>query len=152
MRNLHKIISFAKLRASYGLNSNVSKIGAYDLQGDYSNVQYGGEAGFLIGKLPNPYLRWEKSHTFEIGVDLGLLENKINANFTFYNRRTQDKYADIPLPSSSGINSFRTNNGEIQNRGLEVEFSFKVLNRRDMQWNISVNAAYNKNKILKLLE
>lgn len=150
MQDLHKVISFAKLRASYGLNGNVSKIGAYDLQGDYSNVQYGGESGFLIGKLPNPTLRWEKSHTFEAGIDLGFLENKINANFTFYNRRTQDKYAEIPLPGSSGINSFKTNNGEIQNRGLEMEFSFKVLNRKDMQWNISVNAAYNKNKILKL--
>lgn len=150
MQELQSVISFAKLRASYGLNGNVSKIGAYDLQGDYSNVQYGGEAGFLIGKLPNPSLRWEKSHTFEAGIDLGLFENKINANFTFYNRRTQDKYAEIPLPGSSGINSFKTNNGEIQNRGLEMEFSFKVLNRKDMQWNISVNAAYNKNKILKL--
>ncbi|MEG1562619.1 MAG: TonB-dependent receptor [Bacteroides sp.] len=150
MNSFKNVISFAKLRASYGLNGNVSKIGAYDLQGDYASVQYGGEAGFVIGKLPNPTLRWEKSHTFEAGLDLGILENKINANFTFYNRRTADKYADIPLPGSSGIQSFKTNNGEIQNRGLEIELAFKVIDRKEMKWNVSVNAAFNKNKILKL--
>lgn len=150
MENLKSVVSFAKLRASYGLNGNVSKIGAYDLQGDYASTQYGGESGFVIGKLPNPTLRWEKSHTFEVGLDLGLLENKINANFTFYNRRTSDKYADVPLPGSSGINSFKTNNGEIQNRGLEIELAFKALDRKDMKWNISVNGAFNKNKIIKL--
>lgn len=150
MDNLRNLISFAKLRASYGLNGNVSKIGAYELQGDYSTTQYAGEVGFEIGKLPNPGLRWEKSHTFEAGADFGFLENKINANFTFYSRRTQDKYADIPLPGSSGITTFRTNNGEIRNRGLEIEMSFKVLNTQTWKWDIGFNAAYNKNKILKL--
>ncbi|WP_289004748.1 TonB-dependent receptor [uncultured Parabacteroides sp.] len=150
MENLQNVVSFAKLRASYGLNGNVSKIGAYELQGDYSTVSYGGLSGFEIGKLPNPSLRWEKSHTFEAGLDFGFLENKINANFTFYNRRTQDKYANIPLPGSSGFDSFKTNNGEIQNRGLEIELAFKVINTNDFKWNIGVNAAYNKNKILKL--
>ena len=150
MQDFQNVISFAKLRASYGINGNVSKIGAYELQGSYSTVSYGGQAGFVIDKLPNASLRWEKSHTFEVGLDLGLLENKINANFTFYNRRTQDKYANIPLPGSSGFDSFKTNNGEVQNRGLEIELAFKVLNNKDFKWNVNVNAAYNKNKIIKL--
>ena len=63
---------------------------------------------------------------------------------------TQDKYADIPLPGSSGITSFRTNNGEIRNRGFEMELSFKVLNTKDWTWNIQWNGAYNINKIMKL--
>lgn len=157
MRNLTSVISFAKLRASYGLNGNVSNIsgdyvknGAYDLQGSYVTKPYGGLTGYLLGALPNPGLRWEKSSTFETGLDLSFLENKINANFTFYNRKTQDKYANIPLPGSSGIETFRTNNGEIRNRGMEIEMAFKVIRTKDWSWDIQVNAAFNKNKILKL--
>lgn len=157
MQGLNPVVSFAKLRASYGLNGNVSNIsgeyvknGAYDLQGSYVTKPYGGQIGYLLGKLPNRTLRWEKSSTFETGLDVSFLENKINANFTFYNRRTQDKYADIPLPGSSGIQTFRTNNGEIRNRGLEIELGVKALRTRDWSWDINVNAAFNKNKILKL--
>lgn len=157
MQALRSIVSFAKLRASFGLNGNVSNIsgeyvknGAYDLQGSYITKPYGGQIGYLLGTLPNPGLRWEKSSTFETGLDISFLENKFNANFTFYNRRTQDKYADIPLPGSSGIKTFRTNNGEIRNRGLEIELGVKALRTDDWSWDINVNAAFNKNKILKL--
>ena len=156
MEPLQDIFSFAKLRLSYGLNGNVSGIGAYELQGSYGTTNYMANIGFILGGvpdqsgLPNESLRWEKSQTVEAGLDLGILENKINANFTFYNRLTQDKYADIPLPGSSGITSFRTNNGEIRNRGFEMELSFKVLNTKDWTWNIQWNGAYNINKIIKL--
>lgn len=157
MERLGTVISFAKLRASYGLNGNVSNIsgeyqknGAYDLQGSYVTTPYAGSIGYLLGRLPNPGLRWEKSSTVEMGLDLSFLENKINANFTLYNRKTLDKYANIPLPGSSGVGTFRTNNGEIRNRGLELELGFKILRTEDWSWDLNVNAAFNKNKILKL--
>lgn len=157
MKELSKVISFAKLRASYGLNGNVSNIsgenvknGAYDLQGAFSTSNYGGEVGYLLNKIPNRKLRWEKSHTFEAGIDLSFLENRMSTNFTFYNRLTQDKYANIPLPGSSGITSFRTNNGEIRNRGFEFELAFKAIRSRDWNLDVNVNGAYNKNTIMKL--
>ena len=46
---------------------------------------------------------WEKSRTFEVGLDMGFLENRINANLTYYNRLTSDKYANITVPSTSGV-------------------------------------------------
>lgn len=157
MRSLKPVVSFAKLRASYGLNGNVSNIsgedirnGAYDLQGSFVTNNYGGDIGYLLDKIPNAKLKWEKSHTFEIGIDLSFLENRVNTNFTFYNRITQDKYANIPLPGSSGVTSFRTNNGEIRNRGFEFELGFKVIRSKDLNWDLNVNGAYNKNVILKL--
>ena len=156
MKPLRHIVSFAKLRASYGLNGNVSGIGAYELQGSYGTTNYMGNLGFILGGvpdqsgIPNEALRWEKSQTVEAGLDMGFLENKINANFTFYNRLTQDKYADIPLPGSSGLTSFRTNNGEIRNRGLEIELGFRILDSKDWKWSVQWNAAYNINKIMKL--
>ncbi len=74
----------------------------------------------MINDLPNPTMRWEKSYTFETGFDIGFLNNKYILNFTYYNRRTQDKFAEITLPSHSGVSSFLSNNGEVQNQGYGV--------------------------------
>ena len=157
MQKLQNIISFAKLRASYGINGNVSNIsgdyvrnGAYDLQGSYLTKSYNGKIGFVLGNLANTQLRWEKSHTFEIGLDFSLFDNQINTNLTYYNRRTTDKYADIPLAGTAGIDAIRTNNGEIRNQGLEFDLGFRLVDKKNWAWNLNINGAYNKNKILKL--
>jgi TonB-linked SusC/RagA family outer membrane protein len=152
MEKYSDILSFGKLRASYGLNGNVSdqQIGAYTLQGAYGSNKYNGQVGYLMTTIPNPYLRWEKSHTFEIGLDLSFLDNKINTNWTYYNRRTADKYASIPLPASSGVTSMISNNGEIQNQGLELELGFRIIDTKDWKWNLNITGAYNRNKILTL--
>lgn len=145
-------LSFGKLRVSYGANGNVSDqvIGPYTLQGSYSTPKYDGQAGYLLGNLPNPFLRWEKSNTFEIGTDLSFFQNRITTNWTYYNRITTDKYASIPLPSHSGINSILSNNGKIRNYGLEVDMDFRIINTKNWKWNATWNMAYNKNIIVKL--
>lgn len=150
MRDYDNIFSFLKLRASFGLNGNVSGIGSYELQGSYGSNLYNSQVGYLVGNIPNPGLKWERSNTSEIGIDIGFLENRINTNFTFYNRLTLDKYASIPLPVTSGISSIRSNNGEFRNRGVEGEFTFRAIQKRDMRWEINANIAYNKNTVIKL--
>lgn len=150
IRDNFSFISFLKLRASYGLNGNVSGIGPYELQGSYGTTKYNNQVGYVIGAIPNPTLKWERSQTFEVGMDVSFLENKINSNFTFYNRLTVDKYANIPLPQSSGISSIRSNNGEFRNRGIEMDFSFKVLRKGDLTWDINANLSHNINTIVSL--
>lgn len=154
------VISFLKLRTSYGLNGNISKVGkaekegeldnVYELQGLYGNNLYSNTTGFYIQKVPNPNLRWEKSHTFEVATDIGLFDNKINLSLTYYNRMTQDKIAEINLPVSSGVASILTNNGSLRNQGMEFDAKFRVLESKDFKWNLAVNGGFNKNKILKL--
>lgn len=143
-------LSFGKLRASYGVNGNATGIGAYTLQGSYSPATYNGNTGFLIGSLPNPGLRWEKTKTAEVGLDLSFFDNRLNANFTFYNRLTSDKYANFSLPSTTGFSSIKNNNGEFRNRGLEIELSGKIINTKDWKWSMSGNISYNKNKVISL--
>uniref|UniRef100_A0AB33IUY0 TonB-dependent receptor n=1 Tax=Prevotella sp. GTC17253 TaxID=3236793 RepID=A0AB33IUY0_9BACT len=143
-------LSYGKLRTSYGVNGNASGIGAYKLQGRYNTTTYNGNTGFLIGELPNPTLRWEKSHTFEIAVELGFLKNRLTANFTYYNRLTQDKYATLTLPSTTGFSGITNNNGKFRNRGVEMEFGAQILKTKDMSWNANLNLAYNINKIVAL--
>lgn len=150
MKDYYPVISFLKLRASYGLNGNVSGIGTYELQGSYGSNLYNGNVGYVLGSLPNPSLLWERSNTKEAGVDVGLFENKINANFTYYNRLTIDKYANIPLPITSGYSTIRSNNGELRNNGVELDISFKALRKKNLSWDINANISYNKNTIVKL--
>lgn len=144
------VLSFGKLRASYGLNGNASGIGAYTLQGSYNSVKYNGNTGFLIGTLPNPGLRWEKTRTFEIGMDLSFFSNRLNANLTYYDRLTMDKYAALSLPSTTGFSSITNNNGEFSNRGLEIELSGKIIQTKDFSWDMKANISYNKNKVVSL--
>ena len=164
------ILSYAKLRASYGANGNVSGIldangnvikglDYYTVQGSYGIMKnrskrtvanYNGKVPLMLNDLPNPAMRWEKSYTFETGFDLGFLNNKYILNFTYYNRHTQDKFAEITLPSHSGASSFLSNNGEIQNQGFELELTANLLRTKDWKLTFSMNTAYNKNKIVSL--
>ncbi len=150
MEDFQKVLSFGKLRASYGLNGNVSGIGAYTLQGAYGTNNYGGSVGTALTTLANTALRWEKSHTFEVGLDLGFMENRYTLNTTFYNRRTKDKLASITLPSHSGLTSWTTNNGEIQNQGLEFDITARIIDTKDWKFSVNANLAWNKNKIISL--
>lgn len=152
MQSYKDILSFGKLRMSFGLNGNVnpSHVKPYTVQGAYSALKYNGQVGFLLSELPNPYLEWEKSRTFEIGADLGFLNNRINANITYYDRLTIDKFADITIPSVSGINTSKSNNGEFLNRGLEFELAFRIIDTKDFKWRLGWNGAYNRSTIIKL--
>lgn len=143
-------LSFGKLRASYGVNGNATGIGAYTLQGSYNSQKYNGNVGYLIGSLPNPGLKWEKTSTAEVGLDLSFFNNRLNANFTYYNRLTMDKYADLSLPTTTGFSSVKNNNGDFRNSGLEIELSGTILKLKDWTWKMGGNISYNKNKVVSL--
>ncbi len=144
------VMSFGKLRASYGINGNASGIGAYTLQGSYGSSNYNGNTSYLITELPNPNLRWEKTATFEVGADLSFFANRLNTNLTYYNRLTSDKYAALSFPTSTGFSSVTNNNGEFRNQGIEIELSGKIIDSKDWTWSASGNIAFNKNKIVSL--
>ena len=150
------VMSFGKLRASYGINGNTSGIGAYTLQGSYGSsnsngsFNYNGNTSYLITELPNPNLRWEKTATFEVGADLSFFANRLNTNLTYYNRLTSDKYAALSFPTSTGFSSVTNNNGEFRNQGIEIELSGKIIDSKDWTWSASGNIAFNKNKIVSL--
>lgn len=150
------VMSFGKLRASYGINGNASGTGAYTLQGSYGSsnsngsFNYNGNTSYLITELPNPNLRWEKTATFEVGADLSFFANRLNTNLTYYNRLTSDKYAALSFPTSTGFSSVTNNNGEFRNQGIEIELSGKIIDSKDWTWSASGNIAFNKNKIVSL--
>ncbi len=148
---LKKYISTLKPRISYGENGNVAGLGRYEVQGVYGlQGNYNNNAGFLNTGVINSDLRWEKSKTVDVGLDLGLLDDKINLIFDYYKRKTSDLLTNLALPSYSGFNTFRTNLGTYQNTGYEFALNFRVLNAADWKVNAGANASFVKNKILQL--
>ncbi len=149
-------LNFLKLRASWGKNGNIgigtsNAIGIYEVQGSYGvRGAYDQTRGFLFSNPTLPELTWEKTNTTEVGMDIGLLNNRLNISAAYYNRITSDKLAYIALPNSAGIASIRTNNGTMRNRGLELEAGYKIIQNDKFNWTVSANAAYVRNKILKL--
>lgn len=147
-----KQLSSLKLRASYGVNGNISGLSDFQAQGAYAvGARYAGQAAIQNTVLPNPDLKWEQSKTFDIGVDLGLLNNRITFLFDYFQRRTDNLITSLSLPRSTGFTSILTNLGSLQNQGLEFEVAARVLPATSaVQWQLSFNASKIKNKILKL--
>lgn len=157
MESLSSVVSFGKLRMSYGVNGNASGIGEYTLQGAYGPtlndskiITYNGNSSYLISSLPNAGLRWEKTATFEAGLDMSFFANRLNTNVTYYNRLTSDKYADLSFPTSTGFSSVKNNNGKLRNSGVEIELSGKIIQKKDWSWTASGNISFNKNTIVTL--
>ncbi len=149
---LSKYVSTLKPRVSYGVNGNIAGLGRYEVQGVYGlQTNYGGAAGFLNTALPNEELRWEKSKTIDVGLDLGLLNNRITLLFDYYDRKTSDLLTDLTLPSYIGFNTVKTNLGTYQNQGYEFTVDAKVLSSPGgINLNVGANITYIKNKIIQL--
>jgi TonB-linked SusC/RagA family outer membrane protein len=149
---LSRFISTLKPRISYGVNGNVAGLGDYEVQGSYGlQGLYNGNSGFLNTGIINSNLRWEKSKTTDAGLDLGLLQDRITLIFDYYDRKTSDLLTNLPLPGYTGFGSVKTNLGTFQNNGYEFTVNADIIDRPNgLQWNVSANASFNKNKILKL--
>ncbi|MGN6801547.1 MAG: SusC/RagA family TonB-linked outer membrane protein [Ginsengibacter sp.] len=149
---ISKFVSTLKPRVSYGINGNVAGLGDYEVQGSYSlQGLYDGHAGFLNTGIINNNLRWEKSKTTDLGLDLGFLENRVTLIFDYFDRRTSDLLTNLSLPGYTGFNSVRTNLGTFQNKGYEFAANANIINNPNgLKLEVGATASYVKNKILQL--
>lgn len=146
-------ITTLKPRLSYGTNGNVNGIGDYTVYGAYgagSLPKYDNLTSIINTGLVNTGLKWEKSKTFEVGLDVGLWQNKLYVILDYYNRRTQDLLTSQALPGYTGFSSITTNMGNLQNSGFEAEVRANLLRTKDFNWDVTANITTVANKILKL--
>lgn len=141
-----------KLRASYGVNGNISGLGLYQAQGAYgTGTRYSSLAGIQNTILPNANLKWEQSKTVDLGTDIGLFNGRISVLFDAYRRVTDNLLTNLSMPASTGFASILTNFGSLENKGYEIELKVQALpSNSAFQWNISFNTSDVKTKILKL--
>ena len=142
-------ISLLKLRASYGLTGN-AEIGNYSARGLFSGTgAYGGVAGQIPTRIANPDLTWEKTKQLDIGLDFGILKNRITGTFDFYQKNTTDLLLDVPIPQTTGFSTKTQNLGKLKNTGFELGINSENFVGA-FKWSTAITAAINNNKITDL--
>ena len=148
--NKEAIVNDLKLRASYGATGN-NNIGNYKAFANVSTVgAILGDAtslGFNSSFYDNPNLGWERSFSFNGGVDLAFLRNRFTLTVDAYKTKTKDLLFFQPINTITGSSGVYVNNGEVKNKGLEFELSAKIIDKTDLKWSLSANGAANKNTV-----
>ena len=142
-------LNLLKIRASYGLNGN-NGIAAYRAYGVYATAQNNGGVGMLPSRPSNEYLSWEKNSTWNVGLDFGVLGNRIRGSVDVYERVTKDMLLDVKVPQTTGFSTNFMNAGSMKNTGIEFQFDADIISTADMLWTVGFNIAHNKTKILDL--
>ena len=149
---LSNFISNIKPRISYGSNGNVSGIGDFYIYGIYDQLtNYHGNTAFYDRSLVNTALKWEQSHTFEAGLDLGFFKNRLSLILDYYVRNTSNLLQSVNLPSYLGFSSIQTNLGKLRNQGFEMEVRATPIHlKNSFRWDLSFNLSTVKNTIIQL--
>lgn len=142
-------LSLLKLRGSYGLTGN-AEIGNFEHAGLYGSASYGLVPGLVPTQIPNPNLTWENTKQLDIGIEFGILSDRITGEIDYYNKNTTDLLLNVPIPATSGFRTQLTNIGDMQNRGVEIVLNSVNIAKLNFTWNTSLNFARNVNEVKKL--
>ena len=145
-----------KLRASYGVTGNQS-IDPYFTFSTYegNNTQIGngqgeGMSSLVISNLPNDGLTWEKTSSWNVGIDFGLFKSRLSGTLDVYMKKTEDLLILRELPGSAGFGSTYYNQGSLDNKGVEFSLNAQIIEQKDWSWSVSANIGKNKNEITNL--
>ena len=159
-------INDLKLRAGYGitgqqnLHSDYMGLALYALSKEYADYTFGeidpetGDYKYYQSARPQEYnldLTWEKTTTYNVGIDFGVLNNRITANLDYYYRYTTDLISKVDVPMGTNFkNQVYSNIGSLSNQGVEVMLNGVAIDNRNFKWDLGFNFTYNINKIEKL--
>lgn len=148
-------VSDLKLRASYGTN------GTNNLGSDYAPIPTLSSSGYVFGttqaavigqapsKIANPDLQWERSVTYDLGVDFGFLKNRITGSFDYYNKLNNKLLLNVQVPEATGFSTYLNNAGSVRNIGQELEITTRNFVGK-FQWTTSMTFSHNTNKVVAL--
>lgn len=140
-----------KLRVSYGKSGN-------DNIGNYAHLAAINAGSYIFGNqqvtasfvgLSNPYLTWEESKQIDAGVDLEVFKNRVSLVVDYYRRESVNMLLNNVIPAITGFNNQTVNQGNVRNSGLEISLGVSPA-AGDFNWDVNVNVAFNRNKILSL--
>ncbi|TXN38262.1 TonB-dependent receptor [Flagellimonas hymeniacidonis] len=149
------LLSFAKLRASWGQtgNNQIGDFGSIALI-DPDNYVVDGQLvpGSYTQTSPNPDLSWETNTALNMGVDLGILDNKILFTAEYYKSKTSDLLLEVPVPQQSGFSQSLQNIGELENKGFEFEIRGNDFEIGELKLGFNANITSSRNEVLALGE
>ena len=156
--NLSEVMNDLKVRVSYGVTGQQDGIPNYGYIPVYTISQPG--ADYMFGGQPvstyrpegyNPDLKWETTTSRNLGLDFGFFNNRLSGSIDYYDRKTRDLLATVPIPA--GVNfdkTMLTNVGNMKSNGLEIVLNVTPVETPDWNWSLSANATYQNNSITKL--
>jgi len=148
-----KGVTEAKLRITAGTTGN-QEIGNYLALAQMGSVNYsfGGTlyTGLAPTRLANPDLKWEKTDQYNVGLDLSLLDRKINFVFDVYYKKTNDLLISVPVPLTSGYATVLQNIGGVENKGIEIGLNTENLKTEKFSWNSNIVFSANRNKVTSI--
>ncbi|WP_104383906.1 TonB-dependent receptor [Sphingobacterium sp. HMA12] len=152
--NVQDYFDLLKLRASYGKNGNQA-VSPYQTYDRLTNVDYIYGLDPVKGLVMNfngrgSNLTWETTSSLNLGLDFGILKNRLSGTIDYYTSKTTDLLLSEQVPVMNGYNTILNNIGETSNKGFEVTLNAVNIKNDNFQWNTTVNFAYNNNKITKL--
>lgn len=147
------VISNLKLRTSYGLTGN-SEIPNYRTVAGLGNYSYivNGErvTGIGLSRMANPNLRWEKNTQFDIGLEIGFIQDRVSLEADYYYKRADDMLLAAPVPATSAYSTVIQNIGSMENRGFEFAVRTANIVNANFSWSTDFNISLNRNKVLNL--
>lgn len=151
----NKTLSFAKLRASFGVtgNNNIGNFTQYALVNNTVNVAFGNNVipGAAVTTLDNPNLGWETTAQFDIGFDLGFLDDRISFTYDYFVKNTTNLLFAVQIPQESGFTNFNDNIGEIKFWGHEFAIN-AIPTTGALKWTINANIFFNRNEVISLAD
>lgn len=151
------VISNLKLRAGWGVTAS-QNISPYSTLGGLGTNAYnfgqttaGQQVGYTVNSLPNKSLKWQSTSQYNIGLDFGVLDNRITGSIEYYNQQTSDILLPVVLPPSNGGGTIVTNLGKTEGRGLEISInSINLKTEQGLVWSTEFNYFFNREKITQL--
>jgi TonB-dependent starch-binding outer membrane protein SusC len=148
-------VSFAKVRASYGVtgNNNIGNYTQYALINNTTNAAFDNNVapGSVVTSLANPNLGWETTKQFDVGLDLGLFNDRIQFLYDYYNKTTTNLLYSVQIAQESGFTNYNDNIGEINFWGHEFALNTQNTTGK-LRWNTNANISFNRNKVIALAE
>ncbi|MGA0555564.1 SusC/RagA family TonB-linked outer membrane protein [Larkinella sp. VNQ87] len=146
-------VSFAKLRASYGVigNNNIGNYTQYALVNNTVNAVFGSTVatGAAVTSLANSNLGWETTKQLDLGLDLGLFNDRIQFTYDYYTKRTTNLLYAVQIPQEAGFSNFNDNIGEIKFWGHEFALNTRNTEGK-LKWTTNANISFNRNKVMEL--
>lgn len=150
--SLKKVVSDLKLRIGYGITGSIDGNGLYNGRPLYSTRPLADAIGFIYSQLENENLEWEKNDQFDLGLDVGLINNRIYLTADFYNRITPNMILTKPLSGQTGFGGIDQNIGRMKNQGIELGITSENIRGKNFTWTTSLNLSHNKNVVEKLYQ
>ncbi|MBR6196069.1 MAG: TonB-dependent receptor [Bacteroidaceae bacterium] len=139
-------IDYLKVRLTGGVVGN-QNIPDYVYKTAYATGSYAGSSSYSKKTTSNDQLKWEKTASYNLGIDLGLFHGRLDFVLDAYYKKTYDLLLEVPMGFASGVTTQYQNVGNVENKGVEFAVNGTLLKRRRLTWTASANIAYNKNTI-----